>query len=90
MVRAGVVSHPSEWSVCGYNDIQKSPLRYRIIDHDALCALGGFGDISAFRRQHRTWVTDALKDDNQIRESKWTEAMAVGPDSFIAKFQDEQ
>jgi len=31
MVRAGVVSHPSEWSVCGYNDIQKPPLRYRII-----------------------------------------------------------
>jgi putative transposase len=89
MVRAGVVSHPSEWSVCGYNDIQKPPLRYRIIDHDAICALGGFGDFSAFRRGHQTWVTDALDDDNQLRESKWTEAVAVGPDSFTSKFQGQ-
>ena len=89
MVRAGVVSHPSDWSVCGYNDIQKPPLRYRIIDHTAVCALGGFSDFSAFRRRHRIWVTDALNDDNQLRESKWTEAMAVGPDSFTSKFQDQ-
>jgi len=88
MVRAGVVSHPSEWSVCGYNEIQKPPLRYLIIDHDAMCALGGFGDMSAFRRQHLTWITDALNDDNLFRESKWTEAVAVGPDPFTSKFQD--
>ncbi len=89
MVRAGVVFHPSEWNVCGYNDIQKPPSRYRIIDHDALCTLGGFGDFAVFKRRHRIWVTDALEDDTQLRESKWTEAVAVGPDSFTSRFQSQ-
>lgn len=30
MVRAGVVSHPSEWKFCGYNEIQKPKQRYSL------------------------------------------------------------
>ena len=32
MVRAGAVSHPSEWTHCGYNEIQNPKKRYGIID----------------------------------------------------------
>ena len=32
MVRAGVVSHPSEWKHCGYNEIQNPKKKYNIID----------------------------------------------------------
>ena len=39
MVRAGVVSHPSEWDVCGYREIQRPPQRYAEIDRLALCDL---------------------------------------------------
>src|SRR4030067_2774869 len=39
MVRAGVVNHPSEWSFCGYNEIQNPRQRYSIIDHEGLMEL---------------------------------------------------
>ena len=36
MVRAGVVSHPSEWAFCGYNEIQKPRKKNVLIDHQKL------------------------------------------------------
>ncbi|MDQ6978694.1 MAG: transposase, partial [Mariprofundaceae bacterium] len=36
MVRARVVSHPTEWSHCGYHEIQTPPERYRIVDQNRL------------------------------------------------------
>ena len=33
MVRAGVVTHPSEWNFGGYNEIQKPRQRYALIDY---------------------------------------------------------
>jgi putative transposase len=36
MVRAGVVNHPSLYSVSGYNEIQNPPGRYAVIDQQAL------------------------------------------------------
>ena len=37
MVRAGVVSHPSEWHWSGFNEIQKPKMRYAIINYKRLC-----------------------------------------------------
>lgn len=39
MVRAGVVTHPSEWPFCGYNEIQKPRQRYSLIDFEGLMGL---------------------------------------------------
>ncbi len=86
MVRAGVISHPSQWKVSGYNDIQNPPMRNQVIDYGALCELGGFSDKKAFRCHHRTWVDHALNDGAPSREPKWTESVAVGPESFTSKF----
>ena len=36
MIRAGVVSHPSEWAHGGYREIQNPPERYRIFDTSVL------------------------------------------------------
>jgi putative transposase len=36
MVRGGIVKHPAEWVHGGYQKIQLSPKRYRIIDIPAL------------------------------------------------------
>ena len=44
MVRAGVVSHPSEWPFNGYNEIQDPPQRYSVIDRERLMGLLGIDD----------------------------------------------
>jgi len=41
MVRAGVVSQPIGWGVCGYREIQQPPQRYAIIDRLTLRELLG-------------------------------------------------
>ncbi len=41
MVRAGAVSHPSEWRYCGYQEIQSPPARYHLIDRNRLIELTG-------------------------------------------------
>src|SRR6266540_2384750 len=42
MVRAGVVSHPAEWEMNGYNGIQSPPKRYGVIDLPGLQNLCDF------------------------------------------------
>ncbi|MGE4544137.1 MAG: transposase [Pedobacter sp.] len=83
MVRAGVVNHPSEWDMCGYNEIQNPPERYGVIDQAGLRNLCGFSDSKEFSRQHRQWVDAAISDRNHQRESFWTESIAVGGMGFI-------
>ena len=39
MVRAGVVAHPSEWNLGGYNEIQKSRQRYALLGYKRLMDL---------------------------------------------------
>lgn len=86
MVRASAVDHPSQWAVSGYNDIQSPPQRYRIIDYTALCQLTGVSGLNALGMRHREWVEDALTKGTLERNSKWTEAPAVGPEDFISGF----
>lgn len=89
MVRAGIVSHPSQWKVSGYNEIQSPPVRYRIIDYGSLLELGGFTDIATFRARHRQWVEFSLSSGQADREPHWTESVAVGPESFIAEMKSQ-
>jgi REP element-mobilizing transposase RayT len=83
MVRAGVVNHPAEWEMSGYNEIQNPPERYSIIDMQGLRSLCGFSDPAQFAEQHRLWVHDAINNRKIQRESCWTESIAVGSASFI-------
>jgi putative transposase len=89
MVRAGVVRHPAQWKVCGFNDIQSPRLRYRIIDFEAWCKPTGATSVEGLRRKHLNWVNGELGKGNAIRQPEWTESFAVGPDSFKRKFQNK-
>jgi len=83
MVRAGVVKHPEEWEHCGYNEIQNPPKRYGLIDFKSLLNLIEIKDYGDLKGLHRKWIDDALKKKELVRESKWTESIAVGDKLFI-------
>jgi hypothetical protein len=74
MVRAGVVSHPLDWSHSGYREIQEPPKRYAVIDLAALC---GFTDLRDFQRAHQQWVEQALENGCAPRDDRWSKAIAV-------------
>ena len=83
MVRAGVVKHPSEWSHGGYNEIQKPPKRYAILDHESLRELFGFRSLEELAAARRGWVEEALKRGDLRREGRWTESVAVSGEAFV-------
>jgi len=83
MVRAGVVKHPAEWELNGYNEIQNPPARYGVIDHLSLRQLCGYSDAAEFAQQHRGWVHEAIVEKRLNRESCWTESIAVGSRGFV-------
>jgi putative transposase len=83
MVRAGVVNHPSEWSFCGYNEIQNPRQRYSLIDYPRLMALLQIRDIDELQESCKNRVDEAIAGMNQTRDSKWTESIAVGNERFI-------
>ena len=83
MVRAGVVTHPSEWEMSGFNEIQNPPERYGVIDMSALRNLCGIPDPMNFSEQHRQWVQETISNGNNQRERCWTESIAVGGIGFV-------
>jgi len=87
MVRAGVVKHPAQWVVCGFNEIHAPPQRYWAINSPALCHLTGIRDFQAFQRCHRQWVQSRLVDGDLKREPAWTESVAVGSEAYINKMK---
>ena len=83
MVRAGVVSHPAQWSASGYREIQDPPKRYCIIDIPVLMDLLGIRDLPTLQRTHRQWLEEALKTHRKQREGRWSESLAVGNRAFV-------
>jgi REP-associated tyrosine transposase len=88
-VRAGVVTHPSEWPDSGYREIQNPPKRYGIIDVRQLSALCGFSEVADFQGAHRDWVDEALKREKVASDGRWSEAVAVGCLSFVNTVKSE-
>jgi hypothetical protein len=90
MVRAGVVSHPSEWPFCGYNEIQSPRQRYSLIDYESLIDLFDIQSMDEFRKTYRGWVEDALQRGSQReREPRWTESIAVGSEGFVRETKEK-
>ena len=83
MVRAGVVNHPEEWPFCGYNEIQNPRQRYSLIDYRRVISLLQMEDLDDLQASCRKRIEQNLATRNQSRDSKWTEAIAVGSRSFI-------
>ena len=89
MVRAGVVGYPSEWAYCGYNEIQKPPQRYSIIDRKRLMEVVGTGVGDELSEIYKGWVDEILRSSEPTRQSKWTENVAVGDMQFIGTVREE-
>ncbi len=89
MVRAGVVTHPSEWAFNGYNEIQHPRERYSLIDYGSLAELLGMKDMEKLRRACREWTEESLARQVGGRESRWTESIAVGSQAFVEKTKVE-
>jgi putative transposase len=88
MVRAGVVKHPQEWIHSGYNEIQSPRQRYGIIDFKNLMALLQIENFADLKEAHRKWIEEALKKSKVVRQSKWTQSIAVGDKSFLEQIKD--
>ena len=78
MVRAGVVSNPSEWDFGGYKEIQKPRRKCVLINYEKLAGLAGFSEYNLFQKTHKELVSDALANDSNARQTEWTESIAVG------------
>ncbi len=89
MVRAGVVKHPSEYTMSGFNEIQRPPKRYRVIDQSALRELFSMGDDERFRKEHQQWVETELEAEARKRKALWSETVAVGSEGFVEKIQEQ-
>ena len=89
MVRAGVVSHPSEWPFSGYNEIQDPPQRYPLIDRQGLMDLLGIDDSDRLSKVYKGWVEDFLRKGGHAREEKWTQSIAVGSKFFVEDIKDK-
>ena len=85
MVRAGVVHHPSDYNVSGNNEIQQPTERYRIIDCRKLQEYFSLDDVVLVRQEHRNWVENELRNEEQEqrRKSFWSDSVAVGSESFL-------
>jgi putative transposase len=83
MVRAGMVSHPSQWLFSGYNEIQEPRRKNILIDYKRLQGLVGAGTYDQLRSSHRGWIDEYLGDGAKKRQEEWTRSIAVGSKSFI-------
>ena len=87
MVRAGTIQHPSEWIYGGYNEIQNPKQRYSLINRQKLIDLIGIKNSDQLKIYHRQWVEDFLKNGLNIRDTKWTESIAIGDKEFVLRTQ---
>ena len=89
MVRAGVVSHPCQWTHGGYTEIQHPRRKNILIDYEAVSRLCGFDDFARFQAAHRRWLQVALDDNRLKREDHWTQSIATGSQGFVEKVKKQ-
>ena len=88
MVRTGTVSHPLEWEFCGYNEIQNPRKRYALINYKKLTELLQSRSIEDFKDTYNGWIEESLRIDRHVRDSKWTQSVAVGGKEFVEMTKD--
>jgi putative transposase len=86
MVRAGAVTHPEQWKHGGFNEIQRPPQRYGLIDLKRLASLCGLHTVEELQVAHRQWVEDALAQARK-RDERWSQSVAVGAKAFVEEVQ---
>ena len=51
----------------------------------ALLQIENFADL---KEAHREWIEEALKKSKVVRQSKWTQSIAVGDRSFLEQIKE--
>lgn len=87
MVRAGVVKHPQKWIHSGHNEIQKPKQRYGLIDFKSLIRLLPIESQNELKETHRKWIDEELEKSQLVRNSKWSQSIAVGDKSFVKQIK---
>jgi putative transposase len=77
MVRDGVVSHPSMWPFCGYNEIQEPRRKNVLIDYKRLQDLLGSKSYDQLKNTHQGWVAEYCNGAEKGRKDEWTASIAV-------------
>jgi len=85
MVRAGVVQHPSEWRWCGHDELAGTRSRYCILNIERLLESLAMDQVEDFRKVYEEGIKQQLQRSKLIRESVWTDSIAVGDRLFVEK-----
>jgi len=85
MVRAGVVTHPTQWRWCGYDELVGHRKRYRLLDFDRLLESLGVSTLREYRLLQEQGIEDAIQRRELERQAVWTEALAVGNQQFVER-----
>ncbi|MBW2449313.1 MAG: hypothetical protein JRE92_02655 [Deltaproteobacteria bacterium] len=72
-----------EWPHSGYHEIQKPKIRYGLIDFKRLMGLLPIESRDELKQAHHQWIEEELKKSTLVRQSKWTQSIAVGDKSFV-------
>ncbi|HEX2958735.1 MAG TPA: transposase [Chitinispirillaceae bacterium] len=88
MVRAGIVTHPDQWRECGYKEIHNECTRDGIINKNRLAALLDCKDFQSLKKVHDQIIEETLQKEELIRDSRWTESLAVGSQVFTERFAE--
>ncbi len=88
MSRAGVVSHPSEWHWCGDDELMGRRSRYRVLALERMLDSLELPSMTAFQRVYGEGINELLARRSFGREAVWTEALAVGDQTFVERVAD--
>jgi hypothetical protein len=80
------LEHPTEWSYCGYNEIQEPKRKNVLIDYEKLRELLGFDTYDRVSIYYKRWVEDYLGNGKNIRNNKWTKSIAACPVNCLSIF----
>jgi putative transposase len=84
IVRAGVVSHPTEWPFSGFYEIQNERKKFNRIDKKRLMKIFGFVDEIELRENRKNVIDEALRTERHTkRDYMWTENVGVGSNRFL-------
>jgi putative transposase len=89
MVRAGVVSHPSQWRECGFQEILKPKERYGIINHEKLLKSLSLSSMDDLKLKYSRWLDDTIMNDSLKRDERWAKSIAFGDQNFIENFKEK-
>jgi putative transposase len=85
MVRAGVVAAPKDWRWCGYDELTGRRRRYRLLDWKAILGWHPQTTQEDFSRRYETAILTAVRRRELGRNPIWTESLAVGGETFVAR-----